>query len=406
MSGDELSTPLGVDLEPKKPVRVVPFGPILLGLALVLSAGVAGFVTLASDPMGGEPMAVAGIERPKAVPAQTVAGLQTVKSDSATGNANPGAMVDGQTQTGRSTAAELELESGVRVVRQNGGSMPSAVVIRVPEVISAKLAASPDKRLVERSKHGILPRLSTDGLRPLEIYARPVTPALRSKPVRIAIIIGGLGIGQSVTGDAITKLPADVSLAFAPYGADLERQAQRARDLGHELLLQAPMEPFDYPDNDPGPQTLLANQSAEQNIDRLHWLMTRFTGYVGVMNFMGAKFTSNENALAPVLKDIASRGLSYLDDGSSARSLGPQMANTAGLSASRADISLDTSLKSTDIDAALSRLEKVAREKGVAIGVGSALPLTIDRVVRWSKTLEQKGIVLVPVSSVMIGSKS
>ena len=31
----------------------------------------------------------------------------------------------------------------------------------------------------------------------------------------------------------------------------------RAREAGHEVLLEVPMEPFDYPDNDPGPQTLL-----------------------------------------------------------------------------------------------------------------------------------------------------
>ena len=55
----------------------------------------------------------------------------------------------------------------------------------------------------------------------------------------------------------------------------------RARGEGHEVLLQVPMEPFDYPDNDPGPQTLLTSLDAGQNIDRLHWLMSRFQGYVG-----------------------------------------------------------------------------------------------------------------------------
>ena len=406
MLGDELSTPLGVDLKQKKPSLRVPYASLILSLALFLSGSIAVFLIVTKDPLGGEPIAVAAIERPKAAQFVNNLSTQSLQSDNqSSANAEKNALSTLQT-SGRSGAAELEMESGVKVVRQNGGAMPSAVVIRVPDFANVKLTSSPDRRLVEKNKHGILPRISGDGQRPLEIYARPVTPALKSKPMRIAIVIGGLGIGQSVTADAITRLPGEVSLAFAPYGSDLERQAQRARENGHELFLQAPMEPFDYPDNDPGPQTLLANQSSEQNIDKLHWLMSRFTGYVGVMNFMGARFSASDTALTPVFKDISSRGLAYLDDGSSQRSLSMATASAMGLPATRADITIDTSLKSGDIDEALLKLERIAKDKGVAIGVGSALPLTLDRVVRWSKTLEQKGIVLVPVSSVVIGSKS
>ena len=49
------------------------------------------------------------------------------------------------------------------------------------------------------------------------------------------------------------------------------------------------MEPFDYPNNDPGPQTLLTSLTPEQNIDRLHWLMARLQGYVGMIGYMGAQ---------------------------------------------------------------------------------------------------------------------
>ncbi len=398
MLGDDLSIPLGVDLEPKKPTRRIPFGSVMLTLALLLSGSVAGYLILTKDPLGGEPFALASIQRPKVPASAALTSLQPTQVETPVSEAVP--------PSGRSSATELENESGVKVMRQNGGSMPSAVIIRVPDAPALKLSLSPDKRLIEKSKNGILPKLSSDGLRPLDVYARPTTLALKSKPVRIALIIGGLGIGQNVTSDAIARLPGEVTLGFAPYGVDLERQAQKARDKGHELLLQAPMEPFDYPDNDPGPQTLLANQSADENIDRLHWLMSRFTGYVGVMNFMGAKFSSNDTALAPVLKDISSRGLSYIDDGSSARSLSVASAGAMGLPAAKADVTIDTNLKSSDIDASLDKLEQLARDKGVAIGVGYALPLTLDRVVRWSKTLEQKGIVLVPVSSIVLGSKS
>ena len=111
---------------------------------------------------------------------------------------------------------------------------------------------------------------------------------------RIALIVGGLGVSASATADAIAKLPGAVTLGFVPYGTDVAALAARARDGGHEILLQVPMEPFDYPDNDPGPQTLLTSLTPQQNIDRLYWLMSRFQGYVGLTNTMGARFTASE----------------------------------------------------------------------------------------------------------------
>ena len=66
------------------------------------------------------------------------------------------------------------------------------------------------------------------------------------------------------------KLPPAVTLAFAPYGAEPGKLVERARSLGHEVLLQIPLEPFDYPDNDPGPQTLQTQAKARPAGSRTH----------------------------------------------------------------------------------------------------------------------------------------
>ena len=72
---------------------------------------------------------------------------------------------------------------------------------------------------------------------------------------------------------------------------------------GHEILLQVPMEPFGYPENDSGPQTLLTSLTPEQNLERLHWLMSRFQGYVGIVGAMGARFTASEQSFAPIMRE-------------------------------------------------------------------------------------------------------
>jgi polysaccharide deacetylase 2 family uncharacterized protein YibQ len=211
---------------------------------------------------------------------------------------------------------------------------------------------SPEQRLLEATRHGAIPRIAPDGKRPADVYARAVKPASGKDSPRIAIVITGLGVSGTATQSALSKLPGVVTLAFGPYGFEIDRTVARARDKGHELLLQIPMEPFDYPDNDPGPQTLLVSLSAEQNLDRLHWLMSRFQGYVGVSNFMGARFTASEPALAPVLREAGKRGLIYVDDGSSHRSLAAQIASANSVPFAKGEIVLDSVPTPPNIDRA------------------------------------------------------
>ncbi len=404
MAADDLTTPLGVEpAGPATPRRRIPVGKIAGGFSLALIAALAGFIAFAKDPLGGEPIATASIDK---MPRRTTAQAD-LDPPAAAREMSPNVreVPQGRTDQQRSGAAEMESDAGVRVVRQNGQA-PGSVIIRVPDAQpTIKLAAAPDKRLVERGRHGALPKMGADGTRAADVYARPVTAQQRNAPIRIAIVIGGLGINTNATQDAVQRLAAPISLAFAPYGQDLERQVSRAREDGHEVLLQAPMEPFDYPDNDPGPHTLVATLPSEQNLDRLQWVMARFSGYVGVINFMGGRFTSNDAALAPVMKDFASRGLLYIDDGSSGRSVASQVAAGAGVSAGKADVVIDAIQRGQDIDAALTRLEKIARDKGSAIGYGSGLPVTIERIARWVKAAEARGITLVPVSALVSSPK-
>jgi uncharacterized protein len=221
---------------------------------------------------------------------------------------------------------------------------------------------------------------------------------------RVALLVTGLGISQIATAGAIAKLPGAVTLAFAPYGQELEKHTAAARAEGHEIMLQVPMEPFDYPDNDPGPHTLTARGKLQENLDKLHWAMGRFTGYIGVVNFMGAKLTADDAALAPILREIGSRGLVFLDDGSSSRSTVDAVAAAAKLPAARADAVLDGAPQAEAIDKELARLEEMARRRGFAVGTASALPLTVDRIARWARSLEEKGIQLVPVSTAFMSA--
>ncbi|MCC6887471.1 MAG: divergent polysaccharide deacetylase family protein [Hyphomicrobiales bacterium] len=338
----------------------------------------AGWAMLNSDPFGGEPLAVAPVS------VETAAGEADAPPAPAPAGAPP-ATNPNNTKT-------------VTIIDGTSGTRREVVIPGTPD----SPPASAEQRLSESSRHGPLPRIAPDGTRPSEAFARPVNvPAGRANAPRIALVVAGLGISATATADALRKLPGPVTLAFAPYGGDLEHQVARARESGHEVMLQVPMEPLDFPDNDPGPHTLLTSLDAAQNIDRLHWLMSRFQGYVGIVNAMGGRFSASEQAMSSVLREAATRGLLFLDDGSSPRSLASQIAGANNIAFAKADLILDQVPTPAEIDRALGRIETIARTRGTAVAIAGALPVSIDRIARFVKAVESRGILLVPITAVV-----
>jgi len=256
----------------------------------------------------------------------------------------------------------------------------------------------PDAALVAPGKFGKLPIIAQDGRRAWKVYARPAA-TLPAGTKRVALVVSGMGISESATAHAIEVLPPEVTLSFAPYGSNLQGWIRRARKAGHEVLLELPMEPFGYPQNDPGPYTLLTSLSAEENITRLEWLLSRFTGYAGVMNYQGARFTTSQSAMTPVMKSLNDRGLLFVDNGGSARSLAPHTAAGINMPIAAASRIIDPVQNPDVIGLSMSTLERTATQTGSAIGIASAFPITVDELVDWAKTLPRKNLALVPVTA-------
>jgi polysaccharide deacetylase 2 family uncharacterized protein YibQ len=393
---DELNEPLGLvsSAAAAPPAgRSHAAGRAALGAA-VLAAAI-GLVALArrDSPLGGEPYAVAKVEvaPPSAPPApDATASLHEAAAPPI------------------ATAGQVEAASGVKVTRAGGGVPPDARIIDVERALAVRLDAAPDPRLIESSRAGPLPRVGADGARPFEVYARPVVldPKLKAGAPRIALMVGGLGLNLEGTEAAIAKLPGAVTLGFAPYGAGVEERAAEAREAGHESVLQAPMEDFSDGPGDLGPHMLRTSASDADNIDSLRWLMSRFTGYVAVVNHLGGKFTADAKEISPILTEIAARGLGYLDDGASPRSVAPDIAATLVMPSARADLVVDANSSPEAIEAALARLLDRARERGSAIGVASASSMSVERLARWANGLESKGVALVPLSALMSAAPS
>ena len=144
-------------------------------------------------------------------------------------------------------------------------------------------------------------------------------------------MLTGVGLNEQRTETAINDLPLNISLAISPYARDLQTVAREARAMGHEVFLELPMEPADFPLSDPGPRALLTSLSEGENLVRLEWLLARFPGYAGLVSRQGSKFGSLDSAIRPVIEFISRTGLMYVEaSGSGVASYGEQLAANAG----------------------------------------------------------------------------
>jgi uncharacterized protein len=274
---------------------------------------------------------------------------------------------------------------------------PDAKMPPVTQIQYAGHVLIADPALIENTDLGPLPRIADDRRKPMTAYAAPAADG----KLKIAIVMSGLGLSAKATQNALTHLPAAITVGLLPYASDAPHWLESARAAGHEVLLEVPMEPSDFPDSDPGPHTLRAGVAAEDNAARLNWALSRFTGYAGVTNLLGDRFLSGSDALSPILTSLARRGLYFYDTGSAAQSAAPTVAGNIGAGFAQGTETIDTVQTALEIDRRLSDLEAAARAHGSAIGSAFIYPVTVERIALWAKDLAARGFVLVPVSALV-----
>lgn len=378
----EIDKPLGQDGRP--PVRRIAMPRGVLGalVAIVVVALPAGWIALSRDPFREMHPDVSSV--PETQPARPSAAEP------------PAAPASGEAKG--DGPAIIKVQPDDAPAADTGQASQSVIVIRNPSEMKqdSRTAHLPDRALIEQSEHGPLPVVGPDGRRPFDVYAGSWSG---SRGAKVAIVIGGLGLSQTGTQAAIRKLPQGVTLAFSPQGNSLTRWMQEGRRSGHEILMQIPLEPFDYPRTNPGRNTLTVEAPPRTNLANLHWALGRTTNYVGVMNYMGARFMADHEAMKPVMADLAARGLMFLDDGSYGRSAAPDLAAGDRMPFASGDAIIDQVQDKAEILKKLDELEATARARGSAIGSGSAFDVTVDTVAAWVGEARLRGIEIVPVSA-------
>ncbi len=213
---------------------------------------------------------------------------------------------------------------------------------------------------------------------------------------RVAIIVEGLGLNQAATEAAIDSLPPSVTLAFSPYARDLPDWLERAREAGHEVLIEVPMESKRFPADDPGPFGLLTSLDALQNVERLTAILATAEGAPGILDTTGSRFRESSEHISLVMNNLDARGMFYVQGRPGLR-VGTDKVPTA-----TADIVIDERDFRASIDARLDYIEELARYQGSSVAIASPKPATYERIALWLDDVTRRGVAVAPVSQVLI----
>ena len=363
----DLNAPLGRTPPPPLPRRARRVAWVACGLVAAGALATAGTYLVTADLHGGEPYAVASIppQAPKpARPPAPVVPLDPVPT---------GSIMPQVTSSPQPTQAPPAVQIG----QQSG-----------PLIIDVAKALADRGRQVAT----IVPSSPA-------VFEPP--QSARTQVPRVAIFVGGMGLSSATTRIATALMPSAVAFAFLPYGDSVAAAVAAAKARGHEILLQMPMQNAGA--STPGPHALRPGEPAAEVSADAAWLMGRIVGYDGVTNLLGAPVTADRPVMGALLKAVAARGLFYLDDGTSKRSLGQGLALEQGLPASRADVVLDATADPAVVHANLEALVAIAKRKGTAIGMASGLPDHLAAIAAFAAALRGRGVKLVPVKAIVSG---
>jgi polysaccharide deacetylase 2 family uncharacterized protein YibQ len=214
----------------------------------------------------------------------------------------------------------------------------------------------------------------------------------------IAIVIDDVGPDIEGTEQAI-NLPSTVTLSFLPYAEHLREQVKKAREKGHELLLHMPMEPMGraYP----GPDALLTDLPMDELMRRLNKALSSFSGFDGVNNHMGSKFTSYEEGMSMVINELQERHLFFLDSRTIKDSVGLKIAQEKGLPSIARDVFLDDDQSPEAIKKQLEITEQIAQHQGYAVAIGHPHPTTMKVLAEWTAKAPSRGFKIVPLNKLV-----
>ena len=212
----------------------------------------------------------------------------------------------------------------------------------------------------------------------------PAPPAPGSAP-RLAIIVDDLGSRRDVL-DLVRELGRPLSVAVLPELPLSRWIAAEAARAGLEVLLDLPMEPYRFPEVDPGPGALMMAMPAAELGGRLAALGA-LPSAIGATNHLGSRMTEDRARMRAALEPLAERRLIFVDALTSNLSVAFDEARRLGMRVGRRQVLIDAAGGEAEERERLDEAGRLAMARGEAIVLAHGHPLTLrllkEYVPRW-----------------------
>jgi polysaccharide deacetylase 2 family uncharacterized protein YibQ len=231
---------------------------------------------------------------------------------------------------------------------------------------------------------------------------RQASPAPQAPPAqvtapRVAVIIDNLGARRDVF-DPLRDIRRPLTVAVLPGLPLSEWTAREAAQAGMEVILDLPMEPYRFPEVDPGPGALLMAMGPQELQAQVGAHLASVPGAVGVTNHMGSRMTEDRTRMRTVLEVLAGRRLFLVDGLASNLSVAYDEAKALGLRAGRRQIVVDHAAGEAGDRVRWDDVAWWAERRGEVIVIAHGHPLTARLLREYVPRWEARGIRLVPVS--------
>jgi len=221
-------------------------------------------------------------------------------------------------------------------------------------------------------------------------------PAPVSAP-RVAVIVDDLGARRDVF-DPLRDIRRPLTVAILPGLPLSQWTAREAAQAGMEVILDLPMEPYRFPEVDPGPGALLMAMGPQELQAQVGAHLASVPGAVGVTNHMGSRMTEDRARMRTVLEVLAGRRLFLVDGLASNLSVAYDEAKALGLRAGRRQIVVDHAAGEAGDRVRWDEVAWWAERRGEVIVIAHGHPLTARLLREYVPRWEARGIRLVPVS--------
>ena len=204
----------------------------------------------------------------------------------------------------------------------------------------------------------------------VELYYKKPVSVLRKSPKYMAIVVDDFGAIGGELLQGFLNLPVEIDFAILPGLSYSEETMNRAYEQGRETLVHLPMEPLDYPLQNPGKDAILVqmDKSEVEKIVLKH--LNSLPLCSGVNNHMGSLATTDKEIMSYVMEVLRKKGKFFLDSRTSAVSVAYQTAQKAHILAFRNDLFLDSpDITNATMESKIERVKQISQNRNYVIAI-------------------------------------